>query len=179
MVLGNHDVAEIAGSDIMKSGRSYAGAFREGVAGAFGEEHADEILQAVRDLLLSVPLAVRCGNGVWVSHTLPAPTRMEMAGFDILERAYEKEDLHRGAPLYEWTWGRGLTEEHLDALADRLEVSLFVLGHQHVEEGIRSLGPRGVTLASDHEGGKILGIDLGKPLTSDAAVAAARPIADL
>ncbi len=178
-LLGNHDVAQITGNEIMKGGQSYCKTFIEGVKYAFGDEDSHEILSAVNEFLLSMPLAVRCDNGVLIAHSAPSPKRMEAAGTDILRRAYRDEDLARGGAAYEWTWGRGHTPEQLDALAAELGMDFFVLGHQHVSSGLEVISPRAVTLASDHPHGKILHFSTDAPLTAEAAVEKAKPIVAL
>jgi hypothetical protein len=154
-VLGNHDIAQVTGNEITKSGHGVCEAFTQGVAYAFEDDAAD-VLAAVEAFLLSLPLAVRCPNGAFITHSLPHPARMEMAGTEIFHRPYETEDLRRGHPVYEWTWGRGQTPEQIDALAEELGVELFVLGHRHVEGGWEKLTPRAITVASDHAHGCVM-----------------------
>jgi hypothetical protein len=162
-VLGNHDIAQVTGNEITKSGRGVCKAFTQGVAYAFEDEAAD-VLAAVEAFLMSLPLAVRCPNGAFITHSLPHPARMEMAGTEILRRPYAPEDLRRGHPVYEWTWGRGQTAEQVEALAGELGVELFVLGHRHVESGWEQLCPRAVTVASDHAHGCVMQFTSDEPV---------------
>ncbi len=178
-LLGNHDIAQITGREILKGGRSFCKAFAAGVAHAFGEGDAQAVLSAVEAFLRSLPLAVRCSNGVLLTHSLPSPERMAAAGTDVLRRPWRDEELARGGAVYEWTWGRRHTPEQIDALARELGVSFFVLGHQHVASGMEIISPRAVTLASDHPHGKVLDFSTAKPLDVERAIAAARPIAAL
>jgi hypothetical protein len=178
-LLGNHDLAQLTGNEIVKDGHGYCKTFVAGVKYAFGEDEAAAVLPAVEEFLASLPLAVQCDNGVLISHSVPSPGRMEAAGTDILRRPWTDDDLKRGGAVYEWTWGRGHTGEQLDALAGQLGVEFFVLGHQQAEEGLAVVAPRAVTVASDHAHGKILQFSTTEPLNAESVLAAARSIAAL
>jgi 3',5'-cyclic AMP phosphodiesterase CpdA len=178
MLLGNHDVAQVTGNEITKAGRGVCEAFTEGARFAFGAD-ADDVLEAIDDFLLSLPLAIQCSGGTLISHSLPSPGRMEAAGTDILRCPHRREDLRRGGPVYEWTWGRGHTPEQLDDLAAELGVEFFVLGHQHIHTGWRCIAPRAITIASDHEHGCVMRFSAETLLTEEAAVACTKPIVAL
>jgi hypothetical protein len=163
-VLGNHDVAQVTGNEITKEGLGVCKTFSESLQAEF-KESADEIAQAVNEFLLSMPLAVRCPNGVFVAHSLPAPARMALAGVEILDRIgpYRMEDLKRGGSVYEWTWGRGQTSEQLSQLADRLQADYFILGHRHAPEGFEVISPLGITISSDNQRGHVIRLTTDQP----------------
>lgn len=177
-VMGNHDVAQLAGSEITKSGRGVCEAFTQGVAGVY-EDEAEEMMSAVEAFLMSLPLAVRCPNGVLITHSLPHPARAEAAGTEILRRPYRLEDLQRKNSVYEWTWGRGQTPEQVDALATELGLEFFVLGHRHVETGWQMLTPRAVTIASDHSHGCIMRFASDRPIDPERVGELMTPIVAL
>ena len=179
-VIGNHDVAQAAGSEIIKNGQSSCKAFADGIRYSFGEKDAPEILDAVVEFIMSMPLAVTCGNGVLVAHSLPSPKRIGPAGAkEILHRPFGADDLKRGGDVYEWTWGRDHTAEQLDAMASELGVDFFVLGHQHRDGGLEVLGRRAVALTSDHAQGRIIEFSTDEPLSAETAVARSKLIAAL
>jgi hypothetical protein len=157
-VLGNHDLAEVTGNEITKDGRGTCKAFAAGVAYCFAEA-AGEIMPAVKEFLLSAPIAIKCPNKVLVAHSAPSPDRMEKAGVDVLGRPSEPADLRRGGGAYEWTWGRGHTPQQLRELAAQLDVSLFVLGHMHVPHGCEAVGDVALVLASDTDHGCMVEFD--------------------
>ena len=173
-VLANHDVAQITGSEISKAGRRVCQSFADGVHHAFGTD-GREVLPAVEDFLLSLPLAIRCPNRVLVCHTLPDPARLELAGTDILDRPYELADLRRGGPVYEWTWGRNQTPEEIDQLAAALDVDFFVLAHKHIETGCEFLSPRALVVVSDDDHGGLLQFSVDDPLTGENALSCFKP----
>lgn len=165
-VLSNHDLSQVTGNEIVKSGRRVCLAFTEGVKAAFGED-ADEVLLELRSFLLSMPLALRTPGGVFITHSLPYPDRMEVAGVEILMRVMNSKDLVRGGGAYEWVWGRNQTDEQLDDLAEKLGVDFFILGHKQMTVGWEPLGHRAVTLASDNDHGAVVQFGSQTPLTAE------------
>lgn len=174
-VMGNHDLAQAMGNEIAKEGRGMCKSFAEGIRFSYPDD-ADEIIAAANEFLLSLSLAVRLPNRVWLSHSLPTPNRMDLAGLDILTRPHRAEDLRRGGPVYEWTWGRDQTPELTESLAARLDVDFFVLGHRHTKTGCEPLTPRGVTLASDHEHGCVLEFTDRDQLTGETVSRFVKPV---
>jgi hypothetical protein len=71
-VMGNHDLAQVSGSEISKYGHGVCKAFVEGVKFAFPDD-AGEVIEALDDFFASLPLAIRCPNGVLISHSVPSP----------------------------------------------------------------------------------------------------------
>jgi len=177
-VLGNHDIAQVTGREIMKDGRGTCKEFASGVSYAYRED-APEIMEAICGFLISAPMAIRCPNGVFISHSVPSPKRMALAGVAILGRAHQESDLLRGAPVYEWVWGRGQTAEQLATLAGQIGVEFFVLGHRHISAGWERIAGRGVTISSDHEHGVIIEFCCNTPLNPDSLEEHLKPIASL
>ncbi|MFA6134313.1 MAG: metallophosphoesterase [Phycisphaerae bacterium] len=177
-LMGNHDLAQISGNEIAKDGRNVCEAFVAGVRFAF-EDQAEEILPAISDFLLSMPLAARTPGGTFMAHSLPSPSRMELAGTEILSRPYAPTDFGRGCPLYEWLWGRGQSDAQLDSLAAELGVNFFVLGHRHTAAGCEAIAARAVTLASDHEHGCLLHFTSDQALDAQTVVMSAIPLVAL
>ncbi|NLW85325.1 MAG: hypothetical protein GXY38_00445 [Planctomycetes bacterium] len=170
-VMGNHDLAQATGGEISKDSCNVCRAFTQGVEYAYAQQ-APEVMEAVNEFLLAMPLAVRLPNRIFVSHSLPTPQRMELAGMEILSRQWTQSDLHRGGPMYEWTWGRSHTEQFAQQLAQQIDVDLFVIGHRHVEDGVEVIGEHALILNSDGPRGCVLPMDCSKPYTVSQAMAA-------
>ena len=173
-IMGNHELAQVTGNEITKQGRGVCKSFAQGVRFCLGEQ-ADEVLEAVNDFATSMPLAVKCANGVMVSHSLPSP----IAGLEILDRPYQQKDLQRGGPVYEWTWGRSQSNQQTDELAAALGVSFFVLGHRHIAEGWETVTSKAAAIASDHEHGCLLQFSLTDELNAETFAGHLRPLAAL
>jgi len=177
-VMGNHDLAQIVGNEITKAGQGSCEAFAAGVYEEFGSS-GDEILAAAAGMLQAMPLAVRCPGGVFISHSLPSPHRMQLAGTDILTRDYCPEDFRRGGSVYEWTWGRSLDPVMIEELAEKIGVEYFILGHQHVQAGYEKIGSRAVTITTDHSHGCVVQFMGDQSIDSDSMESCVRRIASI
>jgi hypothetical protein len=177
-LMGNHDVAQLTGNEITKQGAGSIEMFNKGVAHSFPDD-AEEIHRALGEFIESLPLAIRTPGGVMMSHSLPSPSRMDYADPAVFDRPYREEDLRRGGPVYEWTWGRKQTPEQVDALAEMLDVSLFLLGHRHVEAGMETVTDKAVTIASDHGRGMLVSFTSDETLNVEDVSQRARRIGAL
>ncbi len=180
-ILGNHDIAQATGNEITKGGRGVCEAFVEGVHNAVGDEAADEVLAAINEFLLSIPVAARTPGGVISLHTLPTPQRMKFAGQDVPAEPYTPRNLARGGCVYEWTWGRNPTAEQIDALAEHIGVKYFVLAHKRIETPYEVVSPRAVIITAEHDRGSLLRFSSDEPLDEQSVhehlhkIAALRP----
>jgi hypothetical protein len=178
-LLGNHAVAQITGNEITKEGRGSCKAFDQGLRYCFGEQ-APDVYAAVLGFCRSMPLAIRFDNGLFATHTLPTPQRMEIADTDILDRPWrDMDELRRGGAVYEWTWGRDHTAAQIEGLADTLGVETFVLGHKHIDSGCEEMPARGIYLMSDDEHGKVLEFTAGDDITPDSVLSFIRAVGSL
>ena len=173
----NHELAQLMGEHISKSGESVVEAFNDGVAYLYGGR-SDQVMDAMREWLRSLPLAVRCGNGIMCAHSLPDARRLGAFDPAVLERLPSDEDLAGpGGAAHAMVWGRRLTAKVEDTLAAAWGVELFVLGHQPAEFGHETQGERVLILASDHGHGVALPLDLSRRYTRDELEEALRPLA--
>ena len=163
-VMGNHDTAFISSGEVMKSGKEMNRAMHAAIEREFTEK-ADDIISAIREFLLSQPLAVRCENRIWMSHSLPSDRLIDKFDPEVLNRPLEIEDVARPGSAYILTWGRRHSQALLDKLADLFDVDLFVLGHQPQEKGCCQAGKNLLIIACDHNHGCVLPIDLAKSYT--------------
>ena len=166
LLLANHDIAQVTGNEIAKDGKGECASFDSGLDNSFGADAA-EVRQAVHQLLKSLPLAARCENRVFMSHSLPSPNRMELIDWDVFDRPYEDGDLHRGGTVYEWTWGRGHSAEQLAELTERFEADRFVLGHQPCRTGYQVQHKNSIIIDSQHSHGVIMEFSTTLPLNEN------------
>lgn len=179
LVLGNHDVAQVTGNEIMKDCAGVCKSFQLGVEQAFGSEAA-EVQAAINELLVAIPIAICWQGRVLISHSLPSPQRMEQAGTGILRAdGYLDVDLKRGGGAYEWTWGRNQTPQQIEALASELGVEFFVLGHRHSGAGFEMVPDRAMSIASDNDRGCVLHLPAQARLTMDNVQDYLKPIITL
>lgn len=169
-MLGNHELAQLRGGGILKGDVDVVAAFHDGLDHAFGED-ARRVGAAVGRLIRAMALGMRCANGVMCSHSLPSPRRLSMFDPAVLDRSPADEDYQPLAgSAYLLVWGRGLTQEVADALAEQWGVSVFVLGHQPAEQGYAPCGRTMLILNSDHERGVALPIELSRTYTREELI---------
>ncbi|MDY7011230.1 MAG: metallophosphoesterase [Planctomycetota bacterium] len=162
-LMANHDISQITGYEILKNGRGECEAFDASLDRSFGQD-AEEVRSAIHRLLRNQPLAARCENGLFMTHSLPSPNRMDLIDWDILNRPYVDEDFNRGGTLHEWVWGRDHPAEQLADLAERLEAERFLLGHQPCKTGYQIQHGASIIIDSHHSHGVIMEFDAGLPL---------------
>ena len=169
VLLGNHELAQVSGAEILKGGCSPVESFDEGLDFIF-DEAADAVRQAMGRFVRSMLLAVRCANGVFCSHSLPSPRSLDTFDPTIIERLPREEELLYNGSAYSMVWGRNHTEALAEDLAEDWRVRLFVMGHQPVDFGYELEGDSMLILGSDTDHGAALPIDLSKTYPDRAAL---------
>ncbi len=177
-VMGNHDTACIISSEVMKNGKEMNRAMSAALEREFRLAHADVEL-AIRQFLFSQPLAVKCANRIWVSHSLPSDRLAEQFDAGIFERDLRIEDCKKPGSAYLLTWGRRHSQATVNHMARLLDVDIFVLGHQPQPDGWRRAGDNLIILASDHNHGHMLRIDLAKTCAIDELTQSIIPLASI
>ena len=161
----NHELAQLRGQEITKGGRSVLWDFDQGVEFRFGRR-AGAVLEAVREYVAALPLAARTQNGVFMCHSLPDPSLLETFDISLFDRDPTPEDLSPGGAAYALVWGRFHTAPIVDDFARQLGVEHFIIGHTPQENGYSSEG-RLIILASEHNHGTFLPIDLSRKYTTE------------
>ena len=177
-VMGNHDLAQVSGSEISKYGYGVCKAFDQGVKFAFPDD-ADEVAEALEEFFFSLPLALRCPNGVFISHSLPSPGKFDDACIEILSRPITLADMQRNQPAYNWVWGRRHTEDQLETLAAKLDVTFFLMAHQHNEAGYEIISRHGAVVLSDHANGYIVDFRTDQKISGDSLGQYLKPLSAL
>jgi hypothetical protein len=178
IIMGNHDTAFINGSKVIKDGKEMNRSMREALCREF-EGNVAEVEQAIKEFLLSEPLAVRTENRIWLSHSLPADHFLDKFDVEVLQRPLEVGDTVKPGSAYLLTWGRKMSQETLDRMAELLNVDLFVLGHQPQEQGWTQAGRNLVIIASDHSHGCLLPVDVSRAYTIEGLIESIVPLASI
>ena len=169
-LFANHDLAQIHGEGIMKAGLSVCEAFTAGVRRDFGSS-ATSINVVITEFLLSIPLAARTHTGIFFCHSMPTDEQMEKFDYTIFERPLSGDDyLRRKGPVYQLIWGRNITPAAAEKFLEHVDAKLIVTGHQPQEPGYLVNGDKHLIIASDHNQGVFLAIDLAKQYTMDELV---------
>lgn len=175
LLLANHELAQLGGEGITKGGISVVAAFNRGVDFLYGDL-ADRVRAAMADFIRSLLLAVRCPNRILCTHSLPSPRQLESFDPTILDRVPTEEDLKSGGSAHKLVWGRDHSQEVAQKLGAAWDVGLFVMGHQPAEMGFEMFGPTMLVLASDHNHGVALPIDLSRSYDMDKLIAQIIPL---
>jgi hypothetical protein len=169
-LLANHDLAQIHGEGIMKGGLSVCEAFYKGLKRDFPSDY-HRVNVAVTEFLLSLPLAIRCPNGLFFCHSLPTDEQIKSFDFTVFDRELTGTDYkRRTGPVYQLIWGRNVTPAGVDEFAGKVGASLIVSGHQPQEMGFAVNGERHLIIASDHNQGVFLPLSTSDSYAIDALV---------
>ncbi len=178
VIMGNHDTAFINNSEVMKDGKEMNRSMRGAIKREY-EKDAVKILFAIKQNLFSQPLAVRCENRIWLSHSLPSDRLADKFNPEILNRELKVNDVVKPGSAYLLTWGRKMSQELLDKMAEIFDIDIFVLGHQPQEMGWCQAGENLIIIASNHNHGCLLPVDLAKSYTVEQLIEALVPVASL
>jgi hypothetical protein len=178
IILGNHDTAFINNGEVMKEGREMNRAMRQAIDREFPETGA-EIELAMRQYLFSQPLAVRTDSRIWASHSLPGDRFIEKFDQQIFHRQLKVNDVVRPGSAYLLTWGRRHSQALLDKLAVQFDIDIFILGHQPQEKGWNQAGENLIIIASNHNHGCLLPIDLAQSYTVEQLLESIVPLASI
>ena len=174
----NHELAQFGGDGILKSGVDVVESFDEGIEYIYGDG-AENVRNAMNAFIRSYTLAVRCANGLFISHSLPAPSMMSKFDPDLIDRTPTDEDYVYRGQVYMLVWGRNQTPDVVDQLAEKWGARQFVVGHQPADMGYDVYGPKLMVLASDHEHGHVIPIDLSKRYDQDKLIEELLPLASV
>jgi hypothetical protein len=178
IIMGNHDISFISNSDVMRGGKEMNRAMRVALEREFKQE-GSEVILSISQYLLSQPLAVKCENRIWLSHSLPSDRLADKFEEQVLERPLENGDMVKPGSAYLLTWGRKHSQKTLDKMAEVLGADIFIVGHQAQPEGWSRAGENLIIIASDHNHGCLLPIDLAKSYSVEALVESIVPLASI
>jgi hypothetical protein len=161
-LMANHDLAQIHGEGIMKGGIGVCEAFNAGVKRDF-KDRGGGVQVAITEFLLSLPLAIRTPNGLFLCHSVPADDVLDKFDYTAFDRPLTGPDYQRktGA-VYQLVWGRKTSPAGLDAFAERVGAKLLITGHQTQESGYATVGDKQLIIASEHNQGVFVRASLAK-----------------
>ncbi|MEM9020917.1 MAG: hypothetical protein AAGC44_10170 [Planctomycetota bacterium] len=175
MLLSNHELAQRRQEHVFKDSSSDVEAFNLGLEHLYAND-AKQVNAAFEDYVDSLLLAVRCANGVFCSHSLPAPRDIE--GFDksVIDRDLTELDNQINGSAHNMVWGRHQNIQLCRELMQAWDCKVFLVGHQPAEMGHEELWDDILILNSDHSHAVCLPINLKKSYTRDELSALAVPL---
>jgi hypothetical protein len=134
LILGNHELAELADFPICKNNQLLNMSFRIGLRQRYSSA-SEEVRLALTRFLWSCPLAVRLPQGVLITHSLP--DRVDSQGFDpsVLLRDLQRGDGVDGSDVFRLVWGRDYRRQNAQAFAQLTGAKLLITGHEPCEKG--------------------------------------------
>jgi hypothetical protein len=177
-IMANHDTTFINNGQVIKDGKEMHRSMVCAIDREF-QTHSPSVKTAMADFFFSQPLAVKCPNRIWLSHSLPADRCVDAFDKEIFSRKLTIEDTLQPLSAYLLTWGRKHSQETLDKMAKLLDVDIFILGHQRQPQGWSQAGSNLLIIASDHNHGCLLPIDLSKTYSIDQLIASIIPLASI
>jgi hypothetical protein len=175
IIMGNHDIAFINDTEVMKNGKEMNRSIRSALDREFRQDSA-HVKLAIEHYLFSQPLAVRCSNRIWLSHSLPSDHVADTFDRRVLDRPLESNDVAKPGSAYLLIWGRNHSQTLLDTMSRLLDVDILVLGHQPQEQGWQVAARNLLILASDHNHGCLLTIDLAKYYSMEEIIESVVPL---
>ncbi len=135
-LLSNHEMAELTEYPILKSNKMLNLMFRLGMQEMFGPA-TEKVREAYREFIGTCPLAVRIGDDVFVSHSLPE--KLDTRRFDatIFSRALEPADMQEHKSVFQLVWGRDFRQENAEAFAKLVDAKTLIHGHDPCQDGFR------------------------------------------
>jgi hypothetical protein len=168
----------IINSEIMKDGKEMNRSMCMALRREF-QQDCGEVELAIRQFLLSQPLAVRCDNRIWISHSLPSDRFVDRFDQQLFDRELKINDCKKPGTAYLLTWGRNHSQSTLDNMAKLFDVDIFILGHQAQQQGWSQAGKNLIIIASDHNHGCLLSINLAKSYTIEQLIDSIVPLASI
>ncbi len=178
IIMGNHDTTVINDSKVMKNGKEMNQPLNLALEREFQQASAD-IKLAMRQFLLSQPLAVRCDNRIWLSHSLPGNHYVSKFDQEVLQKQLEINDCIKPGSAYLLTWGRNHSRHTLDTMAKLFDVDTFILGHQPQQQGWNQAGENLIIIASNHNHGCLLPINLAQSYTIEQLIDSIVPLTSI
>lgn len=178
IIMGNHDAAFINDSKVMKDGKEMNQPMLSALDQQF-QEHSTDVKQVIKRYLLSQPLAVKANNRIWMSHSLPDDRFADQFTPEILNRQLTIEDCRKPGSAHLLIWGRNHSQTLLDKMAALFDVDIFILGHQPQQNGWEQAGENLIIIASDHNHGCLLPIDLSMSYTIQQLIDSVVPLASI
>jgi len=178
IIMGNHDAAFINNTRVMKNGKEMTRSMESALDQHF-QNNSTDVKLAIKEFLFSQPLAVKCDNRIWMSHSLPDDHLVDKFDPQILDRQLKSGDCKRPGSAHLLIWGRKHSQSMLNKMTKLFDVDIFILGHQPQQTGWEKAGENLIIIASDHNHGCLLPIDLSISYTIEQLIDSIVPLASL
>ena len=169
-LVGNHELAQATGRNVMKHDNDLNGVFRAGLDVAYGRR-GEEVYALYLQLFAAIPFALRTPNRVFLSHSLPGGNFDPSALEADPSRAV---DLEPGGSLYSLVWGRDVRAETANAFLEKVDADYLVTGHVPCEAGFDRPSGRHLILDTQGHPAAFALLPCDRPLVPDDLTACVR-----
>jgi hypothetical protein len=96
-------------------------------------------------------------------HSLPPDEAIPHFDYTVFDRPLTGGDFkRRTGPVYQLVWGRKTSPAGVAQFAEKVGAKLLIVGHQPQETGYAVVGDRMLIIASDHNQGVFVTVDLDR-----------------
>lgn len=178
-LLSNHEIAQAVRSEVLKSGQAMVRAVNNAIAASFADKSA-LVQKAMEDFIISMPLAIRTENRIWLSHSLPSASHLEyFEQPQFFDKTLTIDDLTTDPGVHALTWDRVHSRHALERLGGLLHADVFIIGHKPQATGYGTEGDSLIVIASDHPQGCLLPFTLDRNYSRESLLALIQPLASL
>ncbi len=179
-LMGNHELCEIQGREIMKDGKPIPLVFGPKGIGAFGKS-GGELRESCLQFLKSLPIGVLTPAGVWFSHSTPEKLLRRFMLDEFLKPADASASrgsrTERDEILEDLVWGRDYSPTSAAEFAAKVKSQVLVVGHTPCgPEGFMAPNPYHVIIDSKDSNAVILYLRLDKKYNQKGVLANIRKL---
>ena len=136
LLMGNHEMSELTGQEILKGGVCLNILFRQALINKYGEEHADGIRTAMLKFFRSWPLAIRTENRIFICHSTPPAKHIRHYSTRWFRQDTESLWTERNRKmLYLLLWSREYDPKAAKQFAGRVDADVLLVGHKSCPKG--------------------------------------------
>jgi hypothetical protein len=147
-LMGNHELSQHTRRLIAKDDADLNALFYQGVETAY-QERAGNMFVVYDELFAVFPFALRTPNRIFLSHSLPARSRLPDFRLEALQRDPPWDgDLLPGGSLHSLVWGRDMAAETAAAFLKIVDADLLITGHIPCDRGWDAPNERQIILDS-------------------------------
>jgi hypothetical protein len=169
-LLGNHELAQWTKREIAKNNESLNLLFAMGVHTSY-PEHMEVMLAAYDELFISLPVAFRLPNGVFLSHSLPPASKLDAWSLDDLKKSeFTEDDYKLGGCIHSVVWGRDTSEANVQKYLSKVGGQLLISGHIPCEKGYDTPNSRQIIIDGKDDNAHVLHISTHYQYNQEALI---------
>lgn len=146
ILVGNHELSELTGKEILKGGICYNILFREGMKQEYGS-YFSSLEELMHDFIKTLPVACITPNRIFLSHSTPELEFIPAYSLPFFQKGTGNAEKDRHL-IERLVWGRDLSQKVADAFAARVKCDILIVGHTACKRGYQVPNSRHIVLDS-------------------------------